>query len=142
MPAGWFIPWRRPGRIRMNQCCHCMLYSLAHTLCTTRRGWMRYNLLPCRRTNSSMGKSCSQYPYNPPQQRRIQTGMKWTGRRQLRTPVQLPELTQLFFSSSPPVSQKVNRTAQTAWTHCLGRGSHSTTSNTGRNNRPTCTSCR
>ncbi len=69
----------------------------------TRRGWMRYNWLPCRRTYSPMGMKCSQYPCVPPQQQRIQTGMTWTVRRQLRTPAQLPGLIQLFFSSSPPL---------------------------------------
>ena len=136
---GWFIPWRRPGRIRMNQCCHCMLYSLAHTLCTTRRGWMRYNWLPCRRTYSPMGMKCSQCPYSPPQQQRIQTGMTWTVRRQLRTPAQLQELTQLFFSSSPPVSQKVNRTSQMKRLKGAGFCLHSGRHNPGHNHRSTST---
>ena len=69
----------------------------------SRRDWTRYNWLLCRRTYSPMGMKCSQYPCVPLQQQRIQTGMTWTVRRQLRTPAQLPGLIQLFFSSSPPL---------------------------------------
>ena len=69
----------------------------------SRRGWTRYNWLLCRRTYSPMGMKCSQYPCVPLQQQRIQTGMTWTVRRQLRTPAQLPGLIQLFVSSSPPL---------------------------------------
>ena len=69
----------------------------------SRRGWMRYNWLLCRRTYSPLGMKCSQCPCLPLQQQRIQTGMTWTVRRQMRTPAQLPGLIQLFFSSSPPL---------------------------------------
>ena len=69
----------------------------------SRRDWTRYNWWLCRRTYSPMGMKCSQYPCVPPQQQRIQTGMTWTVRRQLRTPAQLPGLIQLFVSSSPPL---------------------------------------
>ena len=69
----------------------------------SRRGWTRYNWLLCRRTYSPMGMKCSQCPCVPLQQQRIQTGMTWTVRRQMRTPAQLPGLIQLFFSSSPPL---------------------------------------
>ena len=77
----------------------------------SRRGWMRYNWLLCRRTysHSPMGMKCSQYPCVPPQQQRIQTGMTWTVRRQLRTPAQLPNITQLFVSSSPPLVIQITK---------------------------------
>ena len=79
------------------------IHSLGRTLCTNRLGWSQGNWLLCRRTYSPMGMKCSQCPCVPPQQQRIQTGMTWTVRRQLRTPAPLPELTQLFVSSSPPL---------------------------------------
>ena len=104
---GWFIPWRRLMYIRMYRRNLYTIPPLGRTLCTNRRGWMRYNWLLYQRMYNPMGTSCSQCPYNSPQQRRIQTGMKWTGRRQLRTPAQLPGLKQLSFSSSPPLVRKV-----------------------------------
>ena len=69
----------------------------------TRRGWTRYNLSLCRRTYGPMGMNCWRYPYILRPQQHNPTGMKWTVRRQMRTPAQSPELTQLFFSSSPPL---------------------------------------
>ena len=104
--TGWFIPWRRLMYIRMYR---RNLYTIpppGHTLCTNRLGWSQGNWWLCRRTYSPMGMKCSQYPCVPPQQQRIQTGMTWTVRRQLRTSAQLPGLIQLFFSSSPPLVRK------------------------------------
>ena len=102
----YFIPLRKRTCIDM---CRWRLYTihpLGRTLCTNRLGWSQDNWLLYQRMYNPMGTSCSQCPYNSPQQRRIQTGMKWTGRRQLRTPAQLPEPIQLFFSSSPPLVRK------------------------------------
>ena len=105
--TGWSIPWRRPGRIRMNQYRRCMSCSPGRTLYTNRPAWTQGNSWLCRRTYSPMGMNCSQCSYNPPQQRRIQTGMRWTARRQSRTPAQLPNIMQLFFSSHAPINQKM-----------------------------------
>ncbi len=79
------------------------IHSLGRTLCTNRLGWSQGNWWLCRRTYSPMYMNCSQCPCVPLQQQRIQTGMTWTVRRQLRTPAQLPGLIQLFVSSSPPL---------------------------------------
>ena len=85
---------------------------------------MRYNWLLCRRTYSPMGMKCSQYPCVPLQQQRIQTDMTWTGRRQLRTPAQLPNITQLFVSSSPPLVRQ--RTKQHRLKDRIVLGGHRT----------------
>ena len=69
----------------------------------TRLGWTQGNSWLCRRTNSPMGMHCSRCPYNPLQPQHNRTGTKWTARRQMRQPAQLPGLIQLFFSSSPPL---------------------------------------
>ena len=101
---GWyFIPWRRLMYIRMYRRNLYTIPPLGRTLCTNRRGWMRYNWLLYQRMYNPMGTNCSQCPYNSPQQRRIQTGMKWTGRRQMHSLAQLSNIIQLFFSSSPPL---------------------------------------
>ena len=102
----YFIPLHTLVRIHMRRWCLYTIPPLGRTLCTNRRDWTPGNWWLYRRTYSPLGTSCSQCPYNSPQQRRIQTGMKWTGRRQLRTPAQLPEPIQLFFSSSPPLVRK------------------------------------
>lgn len=109
--GGWyFIPWRRPGRIRMNQCCHCMLYSPVRTLCTNRRGCWPNNLSPHQRTYNPMGTSCLRWSYVPRQQQHNRTGMMLMGLRQMRPLAQLSNIIQLFVSSRIPVSQTVNRT--------------------------------
>ena len=102
----YFIPLRKRTCIDM---CRWRLYTihpLGRTLCTNRLGWSQDNWWLCRRTYSPMGMKCSQCPCVPPQQQRIQTGMTWTVRRQLRTPAQLPGLKQLSFSTSPPLVRK------------------------------------
>ena len=85
-----FIPWRRVVRIHM---CRWRLYTIrppGRTLCMTRRGWTRYNLSLCRRTYGPMGMNCWRWSYNPRPPQYNPTGMKWTVRRQMRTPAQLP----------------------------------------------------
>ena len=101
---GWFIPWRRLMYIRMYRRNLYTIPPLGRTLCTNRRGWMRYNWWLCRRMNNPMmGTSCLRWSYVPRQQQHNQMGMTWTVRRQLRRCAQLPGLIQLFFSSSPPL---------------------------------------
>ena len=122
--TGWSIPWRRPGRIRMNQYRRCMSCSPGRTLYTNRPAWTQGNFSLCRRTYSPTGMNCSQCPYNPLQPQHNRTDTTWTARRQMHPSAQLPELTQLFFSSRAPVSQKVSRTSQTERTHRAGRNKH------------------
>ena len=102
---GWyFIPWRRLMYIRMYRRNLYTIPPLGRTLCTNRRGWMRYNSWLCRRMNNPMmGTSCLRWSYVPRQQQHNQMGMTWTVRRQMRRCAQLPGLIQLFFSSSPPL---------------------------------------
>ena len=100
------IPLHTPVQIHT---CRWRLYRthpLGHTLCTNHLGWTRYNLWLCRRTYNPMGMNCSQCPCIPRPLQYNPTGTKWTVRRQLHQPAQLPEPTQLFFSSSPPLVRK------------------------------------
>ena len=84
------IPWRTPVQIRMTQCYRCMLYSPAHTLCTNRPGWTRYNWLLCRRTYSPMGTNCSRWSWNPRPPQHNPTGTMLMVPRQMHQPVQSP----------------------------------------------------
>ena len=102
----YFIPWRRQMCIHM---CRWRLYRthpLGHTLCTNHLGWTRYNLWLCRRTYNPMGMNCSQCPCIPRPLQYNPMDTMLMARRQLHQPAQLPELTQLFVSSSPPLVRK------------------------------------
>ena len=104
--AGWFIPWRRQMCIHTYRCCLYRTHPLVRTLCTNRRGWMRYNWWLCRQMYSPMGMNCSRCPYNPLQPQHNRTDTTWTAPRQMMYTAQSPKLIQLFVSSSPPLVRK------------------------------------